>query len=83
MSPRVTAPRRPPRLTDDDDENAEDDKDDDEEAEEDDEEEEVEEEDEVSPPLHPSQSSHEIHPSSLYRAEGLLGILEGHSPLAR
>ena len=73
----MTALRRSPRLIDEEDEDDDDDEDE-EEAEEDEEEDEDE-----APPLHPSQSSHETHPSSLYRAAGVPEILEGHSPLAR
>jgi len=77
LSPRSTALRRSPRLIDEEDEDDDDDEDE-EEAKEDEEEDEDE-----APPLHPSQSSHETHPSSLYRAAGVPEILEGHSPLAR
>ena len=75
MSPRSTALRRSPRLIDEEDEDDDDDEDE-EEAKEDEEEDEDE-----APPLHPSQSSHETHPASLYRVAGMLGILEGRSPL--
>ena len=72
----MTALRRSPRLIDEEDEDDDDDDEDEEEAEEDEEEDEDE-----APPLHPSQSSHETHPSSLYRAAGVPEILEGRSPL--
>ena len=77
----MTALRRSPRLIGEEDEDDDDDEEEEEEAEEDDDEDD--EEDDEAPPLHPSQSSHETHPSSLYRAAGVPEILEGHSPLAR